>query len=214
MLNSLREPHHPCAIDAPPLNLHLADFRRELGEPHQMISPVETNGLGEQWLEDLRRQMLRIAERRVAADAAEDLVQDAMSIIVAKAPGLSPGAMVGGEPALAWCFQILRNVIGNHYQYSGRRRHENLEGVDLPDQLPDPLASLTEAEQNRRIKVALLRVGRDHPTCRRYLERLLQGDQPLRLAEEEGIAPAVMHRRLYRCRAWMRTILTAMGVEP
>jgi len=214
VIGSRRTTPGPCVEDAHIRTRALPDFRREHCEPHQMMSSADTNGLSEQWLEDLRRQMLRIAERRVATDLAEDLVQDAMGIIVAKAPGLMPGARVGGEPGLAWCFQVLRNVIGNHYQYSGRRRHESLEGVDLPDELPDPLASLTEAEQNQRIKVALLRVGQDHPSCRGYLERLLHGDQPLRLADEEGVTPAVMHRRLYRCRAWMRKILTAMGVEP
>lgn len=179
-----------------------------------MTPTVDNNGSQERWLVDLRRQLLCITERRVDREAAEDLVQDAMSIIATKAPGLKPGALVGDEPGLAWCFQVLRNVIGNHYQSSGRRRHENLDAVDPADRKPDPLASFAQQQRRDRIDAALSRLGQEHPACRRYLQSMLDGESPADIAAGEGVAAAVLHRRLYRCRAWMRTILIEMGVEP
>ena len=73
------------------------------------------------------------------ADEAEDLVQSALGIIMEK---------MQDRPDLAWCLQVLRNVIGNHYQ-----RRRSAESVAVEDQ---PLAD-GDATPLERLEAAAFR---------------------------------------------------------
>lgn len=166
------------------------------------------------WLIQLRERFVSVARRRVAPDAVEDVVQDALRIVVER--GLEgPGALAeGGEPALAFAFRVLRNVIGNHYQKERvrRRRWEPEDRArSSPDSSPAPLEALESADALRLVESCLARMETRDPACARYLRRLADGAAPRELAGEERLAEAVLYRRVYRCRIKLRTLLEQNG---
>ncbi|MCB9513708.1 MAG: hypothetical protein H6694_05265 [Candidatus Latescibacteria bacterium] len=172
----------------------------------------------ERWLELLRQRFVEIAGRRLAPDAVEDTVQEALRIVYQK--GLGPAEQSAPElPSLAWCFQVLRNCIGNHYQWRRHRRHEPLDGAaasarEQRESGADPLEALEASELRRHLEAALGALARESADCARYLRRVLAGDAPAALADREGLDAAVLYRRLYRCRARLKTILLDRGVRP
>jgi len=171
-----------------------------------------------EWLTAVRREFVRIASRRVSADDVEDVVQDAMRVIAEKRMdrGAEP---VDGQMPLAWCFQVLRHTIGNHYQRE-RTRHRHLEGdagaVDRaeggPDSGPTSLEAMDSFATLTVIEDALGAMRRPDAKCARYLSRLADGERAGSIAESERIERAAFYRRLYRCRQKLRDILTAKGV--
>jgi DNA-directed RNA polymerase specialized sigma24 family protein len=166
------------------------------------------------WPALLRERLVQVARRRVATDAVEDIVQDAMRIIVERGV-VRPGAMApDGQPGLAWCFQVLRNVIGNHYQKerTRRRRIAAGEGVDAPDAAPGPLVALESADSTRVVLACLEQLGRVDASCAKRLRALAEGQAPGDLARAEAVEEAAFYRRLYRCRLKLRELLAAQGV--
>jgi RNA polymerase sigma factor (sigma-70 family) len=163
------------------------------------------------WFRSLRERFVTVAARRVEADAVEDVVQDALRIVHEKA-GVHPGATVDGRPALAWCFQVLRNVIGNHYQRRGRRTEVPVEDQALTESRPTPLESLEQDERRRVVHEALAELAGRAARCADYLKRVVAGQAPAAIAERENVDAAVIYRRLYRCREQLREILNRRGV--
>jgi RNA polymerase sigma factor (sigma-70 family) len=156
---------------------------------------------------------VELTARRVEADAVEDLVQDALRIVHDRG-GVAPGTLVDDRPALAWCFQVLRNVIGNHYQRRGARDQIPLEDAELVVEGPTPLDRLASADRRRLLREAVAELAGRPDHCAEYLESVLSGADPAQIAERAGIAPAVLYRRLYRCRERLREILERRGVRP
>ncbi|MGH7740987.1 MAG: RNA polymerase sigma factor [Candidatus Eiseniibacteriota bacterium] len=168
------------------------------------------------WLDQLRDRFVSVARRRVAADAVEDVVQDAMRVVVER--GLRGPGSAGPDnvPALAYCFQVLRNVIGNHYQKErsrARRQDSSPPDDTLADPAPAPLESL-ESLQAVAIVGECIGVLRERdPACARYLARLADGLSPRELAHEERIEESALYRRVYRCRIKLRELLAKRGIE-
>ncbi|MBZ0268844.1 sigma-70 family RNA polymerase sigma factor [bacterium] len=171
---------------------------------------------GDEWFAQLRERFLAIARRRVPEDAAEDLVQEALRIVHEKRDLLARADAVDGTPALAWCFQVLRNVIGNFYQRE--RTRSDADPVALRAALAEdappvtPLESLEEREAERRITEAVDELADGAGDCARYVRALLDGLEPAAIAKREGVSAPVLSRRLYRCRAKLRVILERRGV--
>jgi RNA polymerase sigma factor (sigma-70 family) len=165
------------------------------------------------WFGELRDRFVTIAARRVESDAVEDVVQDALKIVHEKAD-LAPGALVDGRPALAWCFQVLRNVIGNHYQKRRAGAEVPVDETPLTDDGLTPLESLEHEERRRLVHEALARLAGHARQCADYLRRVVAGQSPAAIAAGEGLDPAVLYRRLYRCREQLRAILLEQGVRP
>jgi len=167
------------------------------------------------WLRELRSNLLAVARRRVLADAAEDVVQETMRILLEKG-GLAPGwTSPEGAPALAVALRILRNVIGNHYQRDRMRRPGgDLEDVarTTADPAPTPLEALATEERVRIVRESLAAMATRDRDCARYLQRLLDGVAPGALARQEGLEEAVLYRRVYRCRLKLRTLLERRGI--
>jgi RNA polymerase sigma factor (sigma-70 family) len=160
------------------------------------------------WLAPLRERFLSIARRRVHPDVAEDLVQDALRVIVER-------ASAADAPPLPYCFQVLRNVIGNHYQKQRvrRRRDESSErAASVPDAAPTPLEALESADAVRVVGECLDGLAATDPGCARYLRRLLAGAAPADVADEEGLPHAAFYRRVYRCRIKLRELLDQRGL--
>lgn len=177
--------------------------------------PSRATAASDAWLSGLRARFLAVARRRVPADAAEDVVQEVLRILVQKS-ALEPGAVApGGAPALAYGFAVLRNVIGNHYQRERVRRAVHAEesaAHGASDPSPTPLEALATEERVRIVRESLETMATTDGACARYLQRLLDGTAPGELAHEEGLAEAVLYRRVYRCRVKLRALLEQRGV--
>ncbi len=162
------------------------------------------------WLSLLRQRFAEIAARRVPADAVEDVVHDALGIILAKGPAEAAGSGAA-EPSLRWCFVVLRNVIGNWYQK--RRRHETVEDRDFRDDSPDALAALATAERARTVRAAVAELRLERPDCAGWLWSMAQGTKAGELAEREGIEHSAFYRKIYRCRQKLAELLRRKGVS-
>lgn len=185
---------------------------RETPVSGEALPPVEAG-----WLLALRARFVAVAQRRVPASDVEDLVQDAMRIVVEKGlmgPGAGKGT-VDGLPPIAWCFTVLRNTIGNHYQRTRVRRRvlAPLEAAGDPvSEGATPLEALESEDAIARIHDAIAALASENEACARFLSRLLQGVSPAELAGEEHLDEAVLYRRVYRCRQRLRLILAEKGV--
>lgn len=167
------------------------------------------------WLIALRARFSAVARRRVAADDVEDVVQDALRIVISKPRGGPGGPPVDGEPPLAWCFAVLRNAIGNHYQRNRVRHrvHAPLEAAGEPAaETPTPLEALASADATAHIRAALATLAAESATCGSYLRALADGRSPAEVAAEAGLEEAVLYRRVYRCRQRLRALLAERGV--
>jgi DNA-directed RNA polymerase specialized sigma24 family protein len=172
-------------------------------------------GPGADWLGPLRDRFVAVARRRVAPIDVEDVVQEALRIVVEKRVAGPGGPAVEGRPPLAWCFQVLRHTIGNHYQrVRVRAAHhapaEAAAGHAAAD--PTPLEALESADAVRLILAALDTLERESASCGRYLRRLLAGASPAEVAGAEGVEEAAFYRRVYRCRVRLRALLGERGV--
>lgn len=162
-----------------------------------------------QWLTMLTGRFTEIAARRVPENVLEDIVQDAMGIVLTK--GVAEARrQQSAEPPLRWCFLVLRNVIGNYYQK--RRQHDSVSEMDLHDDRPDALAALTQDEKNRTIHRAMDQLRQGHPDCASWLWGLAQGRKPGALARKANMEEAAFYRRIYRCRKKLAAILVQKGV--
>jgi len=163
----------------------------------------------EDWFAQLRERFLALARRRVPDDAAEDLVQEALRIIHEKSAS-------GEEPQLAWCFQVLRNVIGNFYQRQRTRAaadpEEARDAVLADAPRPSPLEALEARDSERVIGEAVDELAATDGSCARYVRALLAGLDPATIARGDEVPAAILYRRLYRCRRKLRVILERRGV--
>ena len=174
-----------------------------------MDSADSSRNLDPRWLAQLRERFAEIAARRVPESAAEDVVHDALAVVLAK--GLAEADRHGQpDPPLSWSFTVLRNVIGNYYQ--NRRGHESVDGMELTDDRPDVLAALTTAERARTIRSAVDDLRRENAECADWLWSLAQGGKVADLARRAQLDPSVLYRRLYRCRRKLAEILRGKGV--
>jgi len=166
-----------------------------------------------EWLSGLRREFVRIASRRVDEADVEDVVQEAMRVIAEK--GIDRAVAPAGETApLAWCFQVLRNTIGNHYQRQRTRRRwveENPDGAPRT-RSRDVLEAMDSRAILALVEDALSEMARTDARCARYLSRLADGARAGEIARDETIERAVFYRRLYRCRKKLRDLLAKRGV--
>jgi DNA-directed RNA polymerase specialized sigma24 family protein len=172
----------------------------------------------QQWAILLRARFLAVARRRLPADMSEDAVQEALRIIVEKGITLGRGDVIEGQPALAWCFQVLRHTIGNTYRRQRTRgAREAAAGdplsLDVASTAPTPLESLQRNEAGRAIRDSLEELAAGDRACGRYLGRMLEGAGLADLAVEEGTTAPILSRRIYRCRQKLRALLRARGVD-
>lgn len=160
------------------------------------------------WLQQLRRRMLEITRRRVPVDEAEDLVQSALEVIVEKG-----SAFDQDPPGVAWCLQVLRNVIGNHYRREGTKKRFLDASVD-PENVALPLEALDSLDRVRAIEEGLDQLENISPDCGRYLRTMLDETPVHEIARREGLETNALYQRLYRCRGKLREILRQKGVLP
>lgn len=165
-------------------------------------------------LEALRARLHSIARRRVAPDAVDDLVQEALRIVVERQLLSRSGGHTEGELRLAACFQVLRNVIGNHYQRE-RVRRRRLTGEDAAHGVaaegPTPIEALESAQAIGLLERTLEVLAATDAACARYLRALAGGATPRDAARAESLEETVFYRRVYRCRQKLRALLEREG---
>lgn len=167
----------------------------------------------EAWLAQLRRRMVAVAARRVPAADVEDVVQDALRVVAERGVGEDAAVSVEGLPGLAWCFQVLRNTIGNYYQKSRTRRALLDRAESAARHAADPPVPLDSLEANDAARAILEAIESFGPgDCRRYLASLAGGTSPAELAHAERIEAPVLYRRIYRCRHRLRAALIERGI--
>ncbi len=168
----------------------------------------------DQWLAGLRARFVAIARRRVPAEAVEDVVQDTLRIVIEKGWSGPGAADIDGRPALAWCMQALRNVIGNHYQRTRVRAAHAADPARLEhvaDRRRGPLEALAARDAERVVREALAGLARGDAPCGRWLSALAEERAPGELAREAGIEEGAFYRRLWRCREKLRAALAERG---
>lgn len=157
---------------------------------------------------------MRLASRRVDEADVEDVVQEAMRVIAEK--GIDRGAEpVGDAMSMAWCFQVLRNTIGNHYQRQKTRQRWTETDTDVVERAQNPrvIEAMDSETTLALIEGALGEMLQSDPKCAGYLSRLVDGARAGDIADGESIERATFYRRLYRCRQKLRELLTAKGVQ-
>lgn len=156
---------------------------------------------------------MRIASRRVNEGDIEDVVQEAMRVVAEKGIDRAAAPLEGTEP-LAWCFQVLRNTIGNHYQRQRTRRKWTESDAETGERAHNPtiLESLDSERTLLVVESALDEMARTDPTCAAYLSRLADGARAGEIADDESVERSAFYRRLYRCRQKLRELLIAKGV--
>lgn len=171
-----------------------------------------TDRTRDQWYEALRRRYLSLARRRVEPDAVEDVVQEALRVVFER-EGLFASDTEDGIPPIAWCFQVLRNTIGNHYQKRRTRsREQNIDTAYSLSEGKTPLEALQESEQESIVRSLLDKFEESDPQCARYLKQLAEGIKPATVAKTERLRAAVFYRRIYRCRGKLRDLMRDEGV--
>jgi len=173
-----------------------------------------SDGLDADWFAELRRQFLRLARRRVPEAVVEDLVQEALRIVVEK--GITgPGELVDGHrPGAAFAFRVLRNTIGNHYQRARTRSGDvSLDAaLGAADDAATPLEALAQTDAVAAVYSALDELARDDRACAQNLRRLAEGARAGELARTAGVEEAAFYRRIYRCRLKLRDLLRTKGI--
>ena len=184
------------------------------------MSPPDRTLNQEEWLSALRRQFLEVARRRVPPDEAEDVVQQALATVYRRGQELGAEELIDGLPPVAWCFQVLRNTVGNFYKQ--RRNRERV--IELRDTFEGdeagassgwtPAEALEQHESAAIVDGALADLLDSDPRCHRYIRHVMEGRKARMIARDEGLDEAVFYRRLYRCRQKLRDQLRARGVLP
>lgn len=169
---------------------------------------------GEAWLAELRTRFMSVTRRRVTPDVVEDLVHEALRIVVEQGLTRPGAATLEGEAGFAFGFRVLRNVIGNHYQRlrtEQRRRDPAWPAVEFADPAPGPLLALERSEAFAAVRAGLAALAVTDKHCARYLSRLADGYLPREVAGEEEMDEALFYRRVYRCRKKLRVLLEQRG---
>lgn len=176
--------------------------------------------------EELRVRFLTLAKRRVQPDHVEDVVHDALGIVLRKyrEPDRESGILV-------WSLTVLRNVIGNYYQAKRRdlqrtTQVEDWQTVPTAATAADPVADLSADEAADRLEAAVDRLARASERCgvifRRILETLARGGEPqeagrrafARVREDfPDMTRNAFYVALHRCRAQLRSVLDLMEAE-
>jgi len=162
---------------------------------------------------NLRVRFLRVAQRRVREDDVEDLVQDALRVVLLKLRARTQSVGV-----LPWSMAILRNVIGTHYRSRARREWPAESPTAVDELTPDLIRERTE--ELDRLSRALQALSRSHPRCGALYREILRGADSsgslrggagkamTRIQQHSpGMSAAAFYVTLHRCRARLRKIL-------
>ncbi len=174
---------------------------------------------------ELHVRFSAIAKRRVQQDHLEDLVQDALQIVLRKGK-----EQQRREKVLLWSLTILRNVIGNHYQARQREQGRMVTGEEILQHIADPATSgAGEQEMGEELVEGLSRALRElahrFPRCAALFDGILASvedgggqreisQRALAIVQRTNpdLTRGGFYTALHRCRARLRALLEA-GTE-
>ena len=173
--------------------------------------------------EELRVRFLAIAKRRVQPDHAEDVVQEALGVVLRRYDTLPRDRNI-----LLWSLTVLRNVIGNHYQ-ARRRDTDRTVQVDDWRTVPaaaltaDPTVDLVGGEAAEMLQRAIGDLARRSPRCGAIFAHILDSvemgggprevsQRALERVQQElpDMSRNTFYVALHRCRAQLRGLLDRM----
>ena len=150
----------------------------------------------------------RIIGARVAnPTAAEDLVQETLTRVLAAVDRIEPGML---EP---YAIVTARNVVATLWKETDRHRRNQHRVVDLrPPAAPDE--TLLADEERTAVAEALSRIPEDERTV--LVGHEVEGRDTRSLADEIGSSPGAVAAQLHRTRARLRVeyLLALEQVEP
>jgi serine/threonine-protein kinase RsbT len=157
---------------------------------------------------DLIPMVRRIVVARVGSHpAAEDLVQETLTRVLAASDTIEPGML---EP---YAIATARNMVATLWREEDRKRRNQHRVLDLS--VPDPPdARMVLDEEQSAMAEALARLGERER--RNLLEHEVAGTDTKTLAEDAGSTAGAIAAQLQRTRARLRVeyILAAAHVEP
>lgn len=177
--------------------------------------------------EALRVRFLQIAKRRVQPDHAEDVVHDALNIVLTKYRDRE-----GETGILIWSLTVLRNVIGNHYQARKRESDrtqyvEDWQTLDAAAEIDDPTVLMESAEIADRLQEAITRLAHKSERCGRIFAGLTAGlghgggqrevsARALAIVQKDfpEMTRNTFYVALHRCRAQLRLLLDQTEASP
>lgn len=173
--------------------------------------------------EELRVRFLPLAKKRVQPDHVEDVVHDALGIVLRKYRDRSCESGI-----LVWSLTVLRNVIGNHYQ-ARRRDQERTILVDDWQTVPsasltaDPFGTIDADEAADRLEFAISELSLRSPRCGtifgHILESMVHEDGQREISQRAfelvrrdlpDLTRNTFYVALHRCRAQLRSLLDRM----
>jgi RNA polymerase sigma-70 factor (ECF subfamily) len=158
----------------------------------------------EQVLSTLRERIVAYAASRLGRDAAEDLAQEALVLLVTKYPQVE--AM---EELVPLAFQILRFKMNDFRRKAQRRGEFTAVAVDelpLADEGANPYDALERRELQERLSAAL---GKLEGRCREIFRLKLAGYSFAQIQSELGAASInTVYTWDFRCR---KTLVELMG---
>ena len=176
--------------------------------------------------EELRVRFLTITKRRVQPDHVEDVVQDALRIVLGKYRERSRDCGL-----LVWSLTVLRNVIGNHYQSRKRELDRTTQVEDwqrIGDSTPgeDPSRVLDEAETAGLLERAVAELTRRSPRCGDIFQHIFAsherggGQREISQRAFETVREDhpdmtrnTFYVALHRCRAQLRSLMDRLETE-
>lgn len=155
----------------------------------------------EKFFSRMRERFLSVAKKRIVGASCEDVVQEAMMILMRKIDEVR-----GEKHLLPFAFQILRNCLGNYYQKTRRERQVIDFNADVSTATRDePTRNDEWAELVSR---AMQHLERDHAKCAGLIRAVLRSAPVSELKQLLNTDEANVYRTLYRCRMRLKTILT------
>lgn len=156
-------------------------------------------------LAELMAIVQRVVRARVGAHpAAEDLIQETLTRVLAAAPSVDPGML---EP---YAIATAKNLVASMWRDDDRKRRNRHRAADLRvPESPEEQALLVE--ERSAMGSALGRLDEHERTL--LIEHELHGTDTRTIAEVEGTTPGAVAARLSRSRARLR-VEYLLGLEP
>ncbi|GAA2150608.1 serine/threonine-protein kinase RsbT [Humibacillus xanthopallidus] len=155
-------------------------------------------------LTELQAIVRRVVGARVGTHpAAEDLVQETLTRVLAAAPSVDPGLL---EP---YAIVTAKNLVASMWRDDARKRRNQHRAADL--RVPEsPEAQALLGEERSAMASALGRLDEHERAL--LIEHELRGTDTRTIAEEEGTTPGAVAARLSRSRARLR-VEYVLGLE-
>lgn len=175
-------------------------------------------------LTDLRVRFLQVAKRRLQEDDCEDVVQEALQIVLLRYAERQPQQNI-----LVWSFAVLRNVIGNYYQRRKRQMRnepyeERIHSAASAERGTDDLVATKEVFAG--LKKALTTLAHEEPRCGRLFQIVLEscdeGGTPVEInrramkrmrVKYDRMTQGALYVALHRCRRRLKEIVSSLEGE-